>query len=238
MAMRRAQVTAVFASLLIAASVGAILAHRPLFARPGAATADRPLRIPDHLISWVVYARLNQPGQVDHYTFAAKAGDPVFIQMIVPRLKRLAGFHPTFALIGPGLPPAGALIGPGGAVYRLSPGQGAMLFPYQGKSVDFFEPFTQTRYRLLQKAELKAPAAGDYRVAVRAPDAQIGRYALAVGTREHWGIADVFRFPVIWLKARFWYQPWSAWLSIVIVAISIVGLGWVLLLPMQKHRHS
>ncbi|HPZ90683.1 MAG TPA: hypothetical protein PLL81_04935 [Bacillota bacterium] len=174
---------------------GPVCAHRPVFPQ-----AREPYDIPDPAISLAIYRELGA-GQVDYFRFSVpRQGMEFACQLMVPARSRSKDFRPVLVLIGPGLPDPGPEI-----PVAVPPGLGAEAEEWWdgGK---FFEPFTQTSYRMGPKVRRHLPA-GEWQLAVYHPPGTGGKYTLAVGERESWGWRDLLRFPGLWLRIRWWYNP-------------------------------
>lgn len=195
--MKKLLFTATYLILLVA---GPVCAHRPIFVESDNTGPEQAARIPNPDTSWAIYADLSA-GETHYYQFTVpEAGMEFFAQLLVPTPVR-EEFRPALALIGPGLPfPE---IQP--EKIQIPSGMGAVTLPWQDKEV-FFEPFTQTRYRMAQELRLDLPG-NTYWLAVYQPGDGGGKYTLAVGEEEQWGIRDVFSFPGMWFRTRWWFSP-------------------------------
>ena len=118
-------------------------------------------------------------------------------------------------LIGPGLPWVDLDQFP----FEKPQGTGAIVVPWEDKEV-FFEPFTQTRYFMAQEFRRNLQA-GTWWLAVYSPQGQGGKYTLAVGESERWGWRDLFAFPGMWFRTRWWYNPGQT------IAMMLAGLGFI-----------
>jgi len=192
-------------------SAEAVRAHIPLDTE-GPATRAQPIMIEDHKISWAAYNRLEQPGDVNYYRFEAGAGEEIYVSMMVPHLERLKDYSPDYALIGPGLEDDMAGLDEAEIRSRLDieEGEGARVKRYTGplgeEADTFFEHFTRTEYWRRQESTITAPETGTYFVAVFSGAEQTGKYVLAVGREERWGIGDIVRMPKIWWDVRMFME--------------------------------
>lgn len=201
--------------------------------------------IPDISVSRAAYRVLSEPGQVDVYKFTASRGQELYIQMTVPLLDRQKGFAPTFALVYAGSQPAlfdnpeiekGTVVDPPHQVVdRILPHEGETEPTLLGVGYDgsagqpFDEPFTGTRYWIRQTLTVKAPADGAYRLGVYSPDGVTGKYVLAPGKREQFGIGDLFTFAGVRITVRqFCEQP--VWPDVLVLgllgAAALGGVGF------------
>lgn len=195
---------------------GTVSAHRPIFVETENTGPDQPVAIPNPEISWAVYARLTA-GKAEYYEFSVpEEGMQLFAQLLVPT-PAPGNFRPSLVLIGPGLAPEEP-----GIPVEVPPGMGAMVLPWQEKEL-FFEPFTQTRYHMAE--ELRTDLGqGKYFLAIFEPQGQGGKYTLAVGEEERWSWRDIFAFPGIWLRTRWWYSPGQT-MAIILAAAAVLALA-------------
>lgn len=193
-------------------------AHRPIFVDDHPGDPTNALEIPDPDISWAIYAALSTD-DVHFYRFEVPSRGLEFsAQMTLPARHEYRGFDPWFALIGPELPQDSSV------PFQLSVDHGALLAPAARIEEEFFEPFTQTRYLLRQKIDVKLTP-GTHFIAVFHPDGKEGRYALTVGKRETWGWSDLLRFPSMWLRVRWWYSESQTLILLVALAAAAVVIA-------------
>jgi hypothetical protein len=176
------------------------LGHRYL-KTGGTEGRDDPVVVKDHQISWAAYSSLTKKNDVDYYRFDATAGEEIYASILVPKIKRLKGFSPDLALIGPGIDELQKDLRAPEQNLDLREGEGLLLDRYSGdKDEVFFEPFTQTSYWERQELRLKAPQTGAYFLAVFHPDDRTGKYVLAIGEREVFGVGDILGLPGTWWR--------------------------------------
>lgn len=169
-------------------------AHRPIWGEQYG-----PIEIPDLRTSFAVYRNLDA-GQIDVYTFVATAGQDLHAGIQIPAVNGLEEYGVTAALFGPGLPE----VDPGALPPDYPEDLGALVFP-SSVSAGYFEPFTQTNYWGRQQIDLPLPANGAYYLLVWHPDEQPGKYVLDTGYEEVFSPADLFQFPVWWLRVHIFF---------------------------------
>lgn len=172
-------VLGVLLSLLIATPV---FAHQPYF-EDQELTADSPYQIDDISISLAFYGSLDSADDVDYFVFDGKAGQQVYLRMVIPTIEGQEAFTPTLALIGVGLDPIRV---PKPVVQPVNNGA-ILLRALPGKPHIFFEPFGGRNYYERQEATITLPKDGRYTVAVWSESGQIGRYTFSPGKREVFG---------------------------------------------------
>lgn len=149
-----------------------------------------PIERPD--VSQVYYARLDENRRQVWFRFTGKAGDRIWFQVGVPVLERLRGLVPRAAVVGPGVPAADS-------GFPLPPGAGAVVFESAGQPRHFDEEFTGTESWIWLEREYVLPADGTWYVVAwsPAPVSTDDKLWLAIGTKERFGIGDLFRFGAI-----------------------------------------
>ncbi|MFN8439503.1 MAG: hypothetical protein U0175_01950 [Caldilineaceae bacterium] len=157
-------------------------AHQPYF-EDQELTADAPYQIDDISISLAFYGSLDSAGDVDYFVFAGKAGQQVYLRMVIPTIEGQEAFTPTLALMGAGLDPIRV---PKPVVQPVDNGA-ILLRATPGKPSIFFEPFGGRNYYERQEATITLPNDGHYIVAIWSESGQIGRYTFSPGKREVFG---------------------------------------------------
>lgn len=187
---------------LVALFSAPALAHQPFFEEKDI-PPDHPWEIADPTVSTAVYATLDSPSDVDVFAFDGRAGQEVYLSIVIPQIPGQEEFAPTMALIGRGLPE-----GRDGwpATVSWAEGEGAEVIPPpEGAPSTFFEPFTRTSYWERQERTVLLPADGSYRVVVWHPRGGVGRYVFTVGRAERLG-GD----PAFMAKLRRYWTPVGA----------------------------
>lgn len=157
-------------------------AHQPYFEESDL-TADSPYEINDISISLAFYGSLERSGDVDYFVFNGKAGQSIFLSLVIPFIEGQETFTPTIALMGAGL---GVIRAPHPVVQQT--GIGAILLRAEtGKPAIFYEPFGARNYYKRQEQTLTLPTNGRYVIAIWSESGQIGRYTFSPGKREIFG---------------------------------------------------
>jgi len=147
--------------------------------------------------------------------------------MVIPEIERYQNFRPDLALIGPGLENnyAGCDKNYINSLLKLEAEENIIIVSDdQADPEIFFEPFTQTSYWRRQKFSTAAPAAGTYLLAVFSAEEDQGKYTLAIGRKEIWGLKDLIRMPKIWWDTRIFVEKKnSTYLILAFIIISITS---------------
>jgi hypothetical protein len=228
--------TVLVASFLAATTVPTLFAHSFLPPTAGQAITI----IPDISVSRAAYRTISTSTQVDVYEFTAKKGQEIYIQVTVPVLGRQASFAPSLAVVSIGADNAAFDVSAIGAGVVIDPPHDVVdaIFPHGGDdtvelplvgvafdnspAVVFDEPVTGTRYWIRQTVTVAAPADGAYRIGIWSPDGAQGKYVLAPGQREAFGIGDILTLPSVRFQVRqFCEQP--VWGDIVVESVLVIG---------------
>lgn len=185
--MNRTLRVAVVLALLAAAP--ALHAHNLIRADSAPNDWSDPLPIERPDVSQVYYARLEGIRRQVWFRFTGKAGDRIRFQVGVPVLERLRGLEPRAALVGPGFPAAD--LG-----FELPPATGAVVFAPAGQPREFHEEFTGTSSWIWLEEEYVLPYAGTWYIVAFSDDivSAEDKLWLAIGTKERFGLGDLFRF--------------------------------------------
>ena len=193
-----------FALCLLLFGTSVAFAHKPIFVDPRSnLTRETAIRIADPGVSWAVYAQLSEAGEVDYYTFAGKRGMKVEIAMSVPKIEATRDFGVVVALAGRSIN-GGDLPSP----MVLREGEGFVSAPDSAHDETklFNEDFTGTVYWTRQT--LRATLAADelYTIAVFNDRGKTGKYVLAIGEREEFGVQDLLDFPNVRARVQQWFE--------------------------------
>jgi len=185
--MNRAIRIAVFFALLGAAQ--AVQAHNLISEQSSPNSWSAPVPIGDPQVSQVYYCRLEAVRRQIWFRFSGKAGDRIWFQVGVPVIERLRGLRPRAAVVGPGLPLADT-------GFELPPDQGALVFEARGEPREFHEEFTGTSSWIGIEQEYVLPSSGTWYVVAFSDGAASdnAKLWLAIGTKERFGLGDLFRF--------------------------------------------
>lgn len=164
-------------------------AHKPSFSNGQYGAADRayPVQNIDHSI--VVYHEITCDDRQLWLRFdAPEAGKGLFVQLGVPAIHRLDQYRPSLAVIAPGLPSAELQL-----PFYIPPGMGVEVLSAE-MDRPFHEPFTGTDSRIVVERTLTLPSGGGGYIVAWDPGARPGKLWVAVGEKETFGFADLFRF--------------------------------------------
>jgi len=189
----------VAAGLLLRA--GAAWAHKPIFANGAAGDAAHAVPVRDVDVSMVAYHVVTPQSPRVWIAFEGKKGKEIELQLGVPRLERLKDARPSAAVIGPGLPQWKG-------DFDVPPGLGGVVFPTAGGAQPkaFHEPFTGTNSWLFEKQKLVLPETGRYYLVGYLPGRADGKFWLAFGFKEAYGLRDWLRLPAWIAKVRWFHE--------------------------------
>lgn len=200
----RPQAIARILSVILAATVvvaSPALAHRPAFSG-GHTGPETAYRIEDVTHSMVLYQEVGCTGSQLWLRFDRPSADvPLFVQLGVPAIPRLADYRPVVAVLAPGLPAA-----PAGLPFAVPQGLGAVVLEASATPTEFNEPFTGTRSWILREETLSLALPGAGYVVAWHPQGAPGKLWVAVGTKERFSLLDLFRFPGWRSEARRFHE--------------------------------
>lgn len=206
---------------------GTSWAHRYINNEGSHTSADTAIPIGDINISQVVYHTVTPDTQTIWMSFEGKSGDVAKIQLGVPYIKGLENYRPAFALMGTNLPELDAFPfdfpeGYGGIVYTTN---------HITEPEIFDEEFTGTESWRFEMQEITLPADGLYYIAGYVPSGGTGKFWVAPGTLEKFGVKDIFTLPWVIYKVRTFHQIFPFGGLLFWAYLFLLGLiGGVLLL--------
>lgn len=173
---------------MIACCSPVCLAHLPFFSDGSEVDADHASVIADVDLSQVVYHEVTSPGQLLWLAFDAAAGQEFYFNIGVPAIERPKAYRPAVALIGPGLPAAHL-------PFPIPAGLGATVFTTDSVTEPefFHEPFSGTDSWILTKQTVPLATAGRYYAVGYVPSGQVGKFWVAIGKREQFGLEDILK---------------------------------------------
>ncbi len=186
---------------------------------PSPAEAHRPQPagseltvVPDLETSYAFYRTL-EGGLIHRYLVAPVEEERLDAGVSIPDLEGLAGYEVWLALVGPGLPTGSDV------PFEVPPGLGVVVAPPTDAG-EFFEPFTQTRYRTGQRITQDLIAGQTYALVVWSEAEGPGKYVLDSGREERFGPTDLLRFPGWWVSVNAYFGHWWR-----LAAAGMVGAG-------------
>ncbi len=174
--------------LAVALIPAAVAAHSPSINDQAASTPADAIVLDDPTLSRAIGATIAEPGEVDWYRMDLQTGDPLVVGMTAPDAE--GALAATFTLLGPGLPVAS----------ESGPVAVTLAEAAQVDGAITFQPATEAPREnhgglgFINYGTIRTEAAqdGSYFVAVYAAEpGQTGKYVLAPGVREEFGIDAV-----------------------------------------------
>ena len=171
-------------------------AHKPTFGG-GFTGPDSAFQVDDPNISIVVYQDIQCDEDQLWFAFEAEEGFPLYVQLGVPEIDRLADYRPSVALLAPGLPGVEEQL-----PFDVPEGLGVQVF--HSKDVDvpdeFYEPFTQTSSWVVVEERITLPESGPAYMVAWDPEQWTGKLWLATGEVEDFSDVDSTDF-IYWGEA-------------------------------------
>lgn len=240
--------TSVRSTCVVLLLASASLAHVPRFPDGAGDSMDNPVVIDDIDLSQVVYFDATGRSPRLWLAFDAQAGQQAYFQIGVPVIGGLEAFRPAVALVGPGLPRAELPV-------DLPAELGATPYPTSDRQPEFFhEPFSGTDSWILRSETVAVPQNGRYYLLGYVPSGQTGKFWVAVGRREQFGLNDILSLPADLARVREFHEvppgtsapcfliPLSVllMLALLILTLRIAGGGrpGIAHIPAVHRRHG
>lgn len=193
------------------------LAHLPVFDDGTAGNSEQALVISDIGLSQVVYHEVTAPAQPLWIAFDATAGQELYFNPGVPAIDRLQDYRPTFALVGPGLPEADL-------PFPLPTGYGAIVYPTADITAPefFHEPFSGTDSWILFEETVTLLQTGRYYLVGYVPSGEPGKFWVAVGKREAFGLEDIATLPEDIRRVRAFHESSATALPCFLIPLGLL----------------
>ena len=166
-------------------------AHKPIF--PDGRGCDRAdaIAVDDVTVSQVAYTEMTQDCPQLWLTFDLPASQDLYLQIALPQIERFKDLRPAVAVLGPDLPELAGL------PFPVPAGYGGYVFATDDVTTptSFHEPFTGTDSWILKELTQPLPTGGPYYIVAYIPSGQFGKMWVAFGTREQFGLGDIFALP-------------------------------------------
>lgn len=146
--------------------------------------------ISDPIKSWAIYAELHEEKEAQYYKFDMAQNERLFAMLFVPTSEDNR-FMPSLAVMGPGITSQDILP----EYLETVEGEGVMLLEAERQSKPTYEAFTPSSYYYLASLDQEVSAAGTYHIAVY-ESSRGGRYGLAIGYREEFGLDEFLKIPI------------------------------------------
>ena len=204
--------------------------HNPIVINGGPTDASTAYKITDISVSRVAYHHAKEGQPFLWLTFEGKKGQELNLQMGVPKLDRYANIRPVTAILGPGFPAIKELSFP------VPKNMGALLLTTEEQEPEVFhEEFTGTVDWMFKQEKVILSEDGVYFMVSYIPSGEEGKFWVAPGTREAFGLWDLIRMPSIVVKARLFHEafPWGGilgWVYLGFLLILLVFLTAVIVL--------
>ncbi len=185
-------------------------------------SAETAIPLRDIDVSQVAYHTATEAFPRVWFWFDAKADQIAKIQLGVPLIERFRDYRPAFALLGPGLPelalPFPAPEGLGGVLYSTE----SVVAPEV-----FHEEFTGTASWIFEMQSIRLPETGRYYLVAFASNGAPGKFWIAPGTLESFGIKDIAILPWVIYKVRTFHEvfPFGGLLAWGMVGALFAGLA-------------
>lgn len=184
------QIRAGLAGFIAALICGPSLAHVP-YIEDSDFSSDMPFVVQNVPQSKAMYAWLEGPRDVDHYSIAVSEPTRIYMHMNIPYCAEYGEFTVTYALVGPGLPAPDATL-----PVSLPEGYGAIIVRDEFSSADdrsvMYEPFSARTYWEGAEYSITVDEPGEYSMIVWHESGAKGDYVAVIGDKEQFGPKDMW----------------------------------------------
>jgi hypothetical protein len=223
--MRRINFPMTLACVCLLAAPSAF-AHRLIDDDGSHTSAENAIVIDDVDLSQVIYHEVTASSNHLWTTFTAQAGDNLYWQLGLPAIDGLEDYRPTLVILGPGLPPVAV-------PFTVPDGLGGIVIDTESTPTTFFyERFTGTDTWIIDEEDRTLTQGGQYYVVAYHPDGTPGKFFLAIGRREEFGLTDILTYEDVMTFVREYHEvsdkplPVIPWLLLLVsrIANAIQGL--------------
>lgn len=205
---------------------GQAYAHRYIPNEGTHTSPESAIPIGDIDVSQVVYHTVTPDTMTIWLSFAGKTGDVAKIQLGVPLIEGLESYRPAFALLGPNLAPVDNL------PFEIPAGYGGIVYTTDHivEPEVYDEEFTGTESWTFEMQGITLPRDGVYYIVGYVPSGELGKFWVAPGVLEKFGLKDIVTLPWIIYKVRTFHQifPFGGILFWAFVVLAII-IGGILL---------
>lgn len=214
-------VIGIFLFLLL---VSAVQAHVPIIPNDNN-NLETATYIHDPLKSWAIYSQLGSEN-ANYYRLDMEKGQRLQFMLFTPDRNT---FTPGLAIMGPGITSQGTIP----AFIDIPTGAGVMAVAGKRPDQASYEPFTPARIYERVVIDMNVNADGPYYVAVFEPSGK-GRYGLAVGYREEFGVYEWINVPLDVIAIHQWEGQSLGF--ILAPMLAIIAIGFVILIWQREKR--
>jgi hypothetical protein len=199
----------------------AATAHSPTFPGNNTSLANATV-VENPSKSWAIYSHLEE-GTYQYFAVDLKAGDRLYLNLIVPTHEKGSGFQPDMIILGP-------FSGRNGSVptsVDIPTGYGLTVINGSYPDRTTYEAFSPGAFLNLATFDGTVPANGRYYVVVF-QDASVapihGDYGLAVGYVESFTLTEFILIPFSLLNVYQWEGQSPAQIFAPMLAVFVIGL--------------
>lgn len=199
-------------------------AHKPIVIDGEASSAEKPYEINDMDISQVAYHNATEGKLEIWLKFYGEKGKEIKIQLGSPKLDDSKPvYFPAIAILGKNMPP---VVVP----FSVPNGYGGTVFSTKSQKPEmFYEKFTGTYSWTFPKIKYILPETGDYYIVGYLQEPREGKFWIAVGEKEKFGIGDFLSVPNTVVQVRNFHEVFPVggiliWLWCIILIIIIALL--------------
>lgn len=209
------------------------LAHVPNLSDGSAVDPNSAIELGDVQVSRAFYHEFTADAPQFWVTFTVAERQTLLMNFTVPRIARLEGYRPAFALIGPGLPDP-----PNDLPFDVPDGAGVWVHRFEDVTDPevFHEPFSNVYAWELYSDFMLLPEAGRYYIAAYHPTGQPGKIQMGLAEAEVWSDEELAALPETVAQIRDFFElPPGAEPPCLLIGLGMISLSLVGLIRGRRH---
>ncbi|HOK08671.1 MAG TPA: hypothetical protein PLT82_04075 [Candidatus Hydrogenedens sp.] len=202
-------------------------AHKPIVIDGGPSGPDNPYIIKDINISQVAYHTAKEGNLEIWLKFSGKENEKIKIQLGSPKLDNSKPvYFPAVAIIGNRMPTVSL-------PFSIPQGFGGEIYSTQGiKPEVFHEEFTGTDSWIFPIKEYVLPKTDSYYLVAYLPEPREGKFWIAVGDKEKFGIKDILSLPKTIVQVRRFHEVFPVggvlvWGLFLLLILFLAGISFL-----------
>ena len=195
------------------------MAHTPLNPSVENHSLDTAFEVPNPTKSWTLYRELHHEGKAEYYELYLNAGERLRASLYTKEYKE--NFAPHLIIMGEDLQLADSLP----SFIEIPQGFGASLVEPSKPEKPEYEPFTPASYYYLIDIDVTISNEGKYYLAIYEPNAEEGKYGIAIGYKEEFTFSEWLLIPFDVISIHEWEGQSLIVILMPLLLALVLGLG-------------